>query len=88
MDHAALDLFDDHALGLERGLENRDRQFGLRVAAHEDVEAAKPFSGQVWQEMWLSLSTATPEMPPFGSNTCVWMCSSVAPAALMASRKA
>src|SRR3546814_13820280 len=35
--------------------------------------------GQVWIDMWLSASTATPEMPPLGSKWCRSIFSSVAP---------
>src|SRR5690606_35112883 len=35
--------------------------------------AANPRSGQVWIEMWLSASTATPLTPWFGVKWCRWI---------------
>ena len=42
-------------------------------------KAAYPLSGHEWMEMWLSLNTSTPEIPPLGSKLWRWQCKMVAP---------
>lgn len=46
--------------------------------------AAKPRSGQVWIEMWLSANTTTPDTPPLGVKWWKWLCRIVAPALIAA----
>ena len=55
-------------LDLEGLAQDRHASVRIGLAAHEDVERGVAVSGQVWIEMWLSASTATPDTPPFGSK--------------------